>query len=199
MSEQSQGPGWWLASDGKWYSPEQVPFATAGPAVGPDQPETTPTIWRLRWFLITAAVVGLLIVIGALSPSKGEDKIATESSNSSPEEDNRPHGTTTLPPTTTTTTTAAATPVPGDGYEPPAGVVGLTQTPGLGGYICDEIRRDLQGGVDDVMSDSQREVDRMIAENPELAPYAADTKRILAESEPDVRAILDQGLAANGC
>ena len=87
MSEQSQGPGWWQASDGKWYSPEQVPFATAGPAVGPDQPETTPPIWRRRWFLITAVVVGLLIVIGALSPSKGEDKIETESSNSAPEED----------------------------------------------------------------------------------------------------------------
>lgn len=24
MSEQSQGPGWWLASDGRWYAPEQV-------------------------------------------------------------------------------------------------------------------------------------------------------------------------------
>lgn len=25
MSDVSQGPGWWLASDGKWYSPQQVP------------------------------------------------------------------------------------------------------------------------------------------------------------------------------
>lgn len=25
MSDVSQGPGWWLASDGKWYSPEQSP------------------------------------------------------------------------------------------------------------------------------------------------------------------------------
>jgi hypothetical protein len=25
MSEQSQGPGWWRASDGKWYAPEQAP------------------------------------------------------------------------------------------------------------------------------------------------------------------------------
>jgi hypothetical protein len=25
MSDVSQGPGWWQASDGKWYSPEQVP------------------------------------------------------------------------------------------------------------------------------------------------------------------------------
>src|SRR5690554_2550534 len=25
MSDTSQGPGWWLASDGKWYPPEQAP------------------------------------------------------------------------------------------------------------------------------------------------------------------------------
>ncbi len=27
MSDQSQGPGWWQAADGKWYSPEQAPGA----------------------------------------------------------------------------------------------------------------------------------------------------------------------------
>lgn len=35
MSEVPQGPGWWLASDGKWYSPEQAPgyaAPTASPA-----------------------------------------------------------------------------------------------------------------------------------------------------------------------
>jgi hypothetical protein len=25
VSDMSQGPGWWLASNGKWYSPEQAP------------------------------------------------------------------------------------------------------------------------------------------------------------------------------
>ncbi len=25
MSDTSQGPGWWQASDGKWYPPEQAP------------------------------------------------------------------------------------------------------------------------------------------------------------------------------
>ena len=33
MSDQSNGPGWWLASDGKWYSPEQEPnYAPPPPA-----------------------------------------------------------------------------------------------------------------------------------------------------------------------
>jgi len=27
MSDSSQGPGWWQASDGKWYPPEQAPGA----------------------------------------------------------------------------------------------------------------------------------------------------------------------------
>ena len=37
MSEVSQGPGWWLASDGKWYPPEQAPgyAAPTGLASGP--------------------------------------------------------------------------------------------------------------------------------------------------------------------
>jgi hypothetical protein len=36
MSEQSGGPGWWQASDGKWYPPEQPPAPTAQqPAVDP--------------------------------------------------------------------------------------------------------------------------------------------------------------------
>lgn len=30
MSDTSQGPGWWQASDGKWYPPEQAPGATPG-------------------------------------------------------------------------------------------------------------------------------------------------------------------------
>jgi hypothetical protein len=30
VSDSSQGPGWWQASDGKWYPPEQQPGAQAG-------------------------------------------------------------------------------------------------------------------------------------------------------------------------
>lgn len=32
MSDTSQGPGWWQASDGKWYPPEQAPGAQPAPA-----------------------------------------------------------------------------------------------------------------------------------------------------------------------
>lgn len=35
MSESAQGPGWWIASDGKWYPPEQHPDARAEEASAP--------------------------------------------------------------------------------------------------------------------------------------------------------------------
>lgn len=38
MSDQSQGPGWWVASDGKWYAPELHPDAVAAPAPPPPRP-----------------------------------------------------------------------------------------------------------------------------------------------------------------
>ena len=38
MSEQSGGPGWWQASDGKWYPPEQAPTAPQ-PGVDPTAPQ----------------------------------------------------------------------------------------------------------------------------------------------------------------
>lgn len=51
MSDVSQGPGWWKASDGKWYSPDQVPgtaAAVADPAAtfpGPGGPAPAPAPW----------------------------------------------------------------------------------------------------------------------------------------------------------
>jgi len=35
MSDTSQGPGWWQASDGKWYPPEQAPGAAPQPMQQP--------------------------------------------------------------------------------------------------------------------------------------------------------------------
>jgi len=33
MSDESQGPGWWQASDGKWYAPEEAPDVVPPPDV----------------------------------------------------------------------------------------------------------------------------------------------------------------------
>jgi hypothetical protein len=101
MSDQSQGPGWWQASDGKWYAPElhpdyrpavppppQVPTSPqppAGqplggwtPAQGPigqissDPPPSRPW-YRTRVFPIVSGIVLLLVLIGAIA-SGGDDK-----------------------------------------------------------------------------------------------------------------------------
>jgi hypothetical protein len=45
VSDESQGPGWWLASDGKWYPPELAPGAQpppGGPPPGGPPPYTPP-------------------------------------------------------------------------------------------------------------------------------------------------------------
>jgi uncharacterized protein DUF4190 len=39
MSDTSQGPGWWLASDGKWYPPE---LWAGPPSAGPPAPQSIP-------------------------------------------------------------------------------------------------------------------------------------------------------------
>lgn len=39
MSDVSQGPGWWLASDGKWYPPHTAPQATLPPDAAASYPQ----------------------------------------------------------------------------------------------------------------------------------------------------------------
>jgi hypothetical protein len=41
MSDTSQGPGWWLASDGRWYPPE---LWTGPPLSGPTTPQGAPYV-----------------------------------------------------------------------------------------------------------------------------------------------------------
>jgi len=41
-ADSSQGPGWWQASDGKWYPPEQTPAASP-PVPTPPTAPTAPT------------------------------------------------------------------------------------------------------------------------------------------------------------
>jgi hypothetical protein len=70
VSDQSQGPGWWLASDGKWYPPEpptpSLPPPPAAPAsnipASPQQgkPLTIPAREPLEWVSFLGAVALVL-------------------------------------------------------------------------------------------------------------------------------------------
>jgi hypothetical protein len=82
MSDVAQGPGWWLASDGKWYPPEsapappppQTPYAGPYPAYGsasapgpgygptsyPGYPPASPPTSGTNGMAIASMVLGIL-------------------------------------------------------------------------------------------------------------------------------------------
>jgi len=82
MSDFSHGPGWWQASDGKWYPPDAYPAQPYAPHVyptaygyQPNQPQGPPQAFPLIpppkkfyeqvWFWILAVVVVLLGILGS--------------------------------------------------------------------------------------------------------------------------------------
>jgi hypothetical protein len=74
MSDTSQGEGWWLASDGKWYPPTAAP-APAPPAppypqgaYNPAQalPTSNEAIWSLVLGILSLTCLGLIAGIPAV-------------------------------------------------------------------------------------------------------------------------------------
>jgi uncharacterized RDD family membrane protein YckC len=66
MSDSSQGPGWWQASDGKWYPPESAPSTqSAMPGVGP-QGNLADWGTRAVGYLIDAGLLLGLFIVGAI-------------------------------------------------------------------------------------------------------------------------------------
>lgn len=93
MSDQSQGPGWWQASDDRWYPPEQRPGAGPAPAPAPapmptvappPAPVTPPTappaappkaprsqsVWALIG-TICIVVIAALVIVGNAPDTDG--------------------------------------------------------------------------------------------------------------------------------
>ncbi len=88
MSDTSQGEGWWLASDGKWYPPTSTPapatpppptygqapgyapapgYPTApGYAAAPVMPSSNEAIWSLVLGILSVTCLGLLAGIPAV-------------------------------------------------------------------------------------------------------------------------------------
>ncbi len=55
MSDTSQGPGWWLASDGKWYPPE-----SSLPSPPPPAAPMTPIAQKTNGLAIASMVLGIV-------------------------------------------------------------------------------------------------------------------------------------------
>lgn len=81
MSDVSQGPGWWLASDGKWYPPDQAPppppppSPSAGRRVvsdemsrpeAPGQPQSVSWWRRPAPWVVTGTALAIIAVIAVL-------------------------------------------------------------------------------------------------------------------------------------
>lgn len=78
MSDYSQGPDWWLASDGKWYPPTSLP-AAAAPVAQQQQPQSQPIVpppnrtsglstTLSRWVEVLFWVnAGVLAIVGTLA------------------------------------------------------------------------------------------------------------------------------------
>lgn len=120
MSDQSQGAGWWVASDGKWYPPHLHPDyvppvpppAPVGPPLGAAPPVAPaaappPAAKNKRgclWWIGLAVVAMILIgVIGALAGSGGDDSsdAGTDPFTTAPDDDDDDTGTTVERTTTT--------------------------------------------------------------------------------------------------
>jgi hypothetical protein len=65
VSDASQGPGWWQASDGKWYPPEQAPgYQPPGAPAGGGAPGTIDVgaLFQWSWAKFQANIQPLLIL-----------------------------------------------------------------------------------------------------------------------------------------
>lgn len=134
VSDQSQGPGWWMASDDRWYPPEQhpdyvppvppppaptvmlppTPAAPVGPPLIPTAPGKPAKPWYKRTWVI---VVGVILVLGAIGSALGEDEpegdgVAATADPGDRSDDEAGESTTTRPRSTTTERDVVTTPKP---------------------------------------------------------------------------------------
>ncbi len=93
MSDTSQGPGWWIASDGKWYPPESAQPATpppptppaymappvyAQPTMGYSVPTAPEALWSMILGIASLVCCGLVLGIPAIIlGSSAKKKIAS--------------------------------------------------------------------------------------------------------------------------
>jgi hypothetical protein len=120
MTEQSQGPGWWQASDGKWYPPESAPVAAptaplpatplpaAPPTGGPPATGGPPKGGLGRGPLL--GIIGAVIVLIAavlFFVTKDDKKQNASTTKSTQSSDSATDTSTTKKPKSTTSTTKA--------------------------------------------------------------------------------------------
>ena len=96
MSDTQQGPGWWMASDGKWYPPqgEQLPpppppgfpqyvNPTGNFAQRPESVSNTLVVWLQVLLFIAATVVAIAVLLMNSTISAGQNFLNSAGSSTS--------------------------------------------------------------------------------------------------------------------
>lgn len=84
MSDTSQGPGWWLASDGKWYPPQSASSAPPPPQAMTGTPSGQPAkpnkpVYRRVWFWVLMVIV--VLFGGCIAVVAGTGKAINDANN----------------------------------------------------------------------------------------------------------------------
>lgn len=82
MSDQSEGPGWWLASDGKWYPPQSAPQSATQPPPNYGYPPVAPPKEGmngcLKAFLIVSGIGVILVIAFAIVAVVAVDDVSKD-------------------------------------------------------------------------------------------------------------------------
>jgi hypothetical protein len=192
MSEQSQGEGWWQASDGKWYPPQAaatpeptMPIPTASPTgplpAGPPptgQPPSKGGIGRGPLLGIIAAVIVLLAGVLFFATRGDDDKkdkaSTTDSEQSSDTDSSSSRTTTTKKPRSTTSTTLDSDPLDidvEDGFVP-----FKSEEDGFAIAVPERMR------VFDLSSETLDQIKQSLgADNPQLAAVFDQASNLIAQ------------------
>ena len=89
MSQQPQGPGWWVASDGRYYPPESHPSRAASvpPQMPPPQKKSRVGWWLLGAFALIVVSFGACGACVAVVGSDSDDTSADVASEPNPPEE----------------------------------------------------------------------------------------------------------------
>ena len=84
MSDTSQGAGWWLASDGKWYPPQPPAPAPPPPPVGRPQRKRPGCLAIIGGAAVLLVLLVIVIVIVAVAGSKSTKTNTSDLGGSAP-------------------------------------------------------------------------------------------------------------------
>jgi hypothetical protein len=112
VADTSPGPGWWQASDGRWYAPDAhprygPPAPPPAPAPAPGTPPSNSRRWW-PWIAVGVAVAVVLILVAIFSQPDTSTDVATTTAPTAPTTSTSTSTSTTVPSSTTTGAASAS-------------------------------------------------------------------------------------------